>query len=95
MAHTCRWDDDGFLEIPQGIATSVSGVEDIIVLHRRLAVTELYDEVNEYTRAQVTGPPGCGNQPVCLQEPCQVLVEDNQMCGVAWRFSVCSLYVTQ
>jgi len=56
---TCRWENDFFV-IPEDIAISVFKVEDKIVLHRRQAVIELYEQIDNRHLALVKGPPGCG-----------------------------------
>jgi len=57
--YTCRW-EEGFFEIPPEIAWSVFNIDDRIVLHRRRAVDELYDELRHGKRFLVKGPPGSG-----------------------------------
>ena len=57
--HSCRWEGD-FFEISQEIACYVFRVTDRIVLHRRRAVDELYNDLEHLKRSVVIGPPGSG-----------------------------------
>ena len=52
--------EEGFFEIPPEIACPVFNIDDRIVLHRRLAVDELYDDLRHGKRFLVKGPPGSG-----------------------------------
>jgi len=59
FSYSCRW-EGSFFELPPEIACSVFNINYRIVLHRRRAVDELYDELKHGDRFLVRGPPGSG-----------------------------------